>query len=418
MKPCVRSPDSLARQTTVALGLMCLALSAMACSPASPKLTAPAEVINAIPDGDGDFKVEFNPKVDILFVIDNSASMEDDQTRLSQNIDRFVSNFSENGLIDYHIGITTVSDRIRQKPGSPNYYPVGQLRPLKTPGQTPVVIERANCKTTDAIAGDAKNAAPDFVTRETPNGLEILRESLKVGVLCLDDGGPEYEELFTPVAAALSPEMRAGANRGFYREDALLVVILVSDASPSNLEITPSELALELRRLKNFNSAKISTHAIGIHPDYNCAVDPSLKGPNETQLYPTRIREFVRETDGRLLSLCPQLKKLGKNGKPLVDQVPWGDRLAEIGRDIRRRVIAREVRLKALPEYGTIQVTYGAQTITPDSPEKRGWRYNVQRNSLIIDGDVQLRPEPGAQIRIEYMPVNTNNFTNQRARHL
>lgn len=404
--------NTSSRLTTFLIGASAFALAA--CSPPSPKLTAPPEVLVAAEDGAGDFKIEFNPKVDILFVIDNSASMVDDQERLSGNIDRFVDGFANNGLIDYHIGIVSVSDRVRQTPGSPNYYPAGQLRPLKKSGQTFTPLKRANCTTTDAIVG-ATDLTPGFITRETPDGLAVLRESLKIGVQCLDDGGPEYEELFAPIAAAFSPEMREGANKGFYRPDAHLAVILVSDAAPSNLELSPGELALELRRLKNFNSGMISTHAIGIHPDYNCPVDPSLKGPSGSPLYPERVQQFVSDTGGRLLSLCPVKKELDKNGKPKIDPVPWGDVLAEIGRDIRRRTLGREIRINAIPELGTIEVSYGSQKLKPDSAKERGWRYNEKFNALIIDGDVDLKPEPGAEIRIKFTPVNLYNLQNGRA---
>ncbi len=402
--------------STTTLVLAAFALSA-ACSPASPKLTAPPEVITPDDDNGGDFKIDFNPRVDILFVIDNSASMVDDQERLSKNIDRFVDAFAKNNLIDYHIGVVSVSDRIRQKPGSPNYYPPGQLRPLKTPGQPSVAKKNANCTSTDAIVG-AQDPQPGFITRETPDGLGVLRESLKIGVQCLEDGGPEYEELFAPAAAALSPEMREGANKGFYREDAHLVVILVSDASPSNLEITPGELALDLRRLKDFNAGKVSTHAIGIHADYVCPVDPSLKGPDGSTLFPERVQQFVSETGGKLLSLCPVLKQKDANGRHKIDSIPWGDKLADIGKDIRRRTLGREIRLKSIPEFKSISVTYGSQTIPPDSAEKRGWRYNEKTNALIIDGDVALQPEPGAEINVRFTPVNLYNLRNGRAQRM
>lgn len=402
-----------------AFALAAVTLSA-ACSPPSPKLTAPPEVIAPDDENGGDLKVDFNPMVDILFVIDNSASMSDDQANLANNIDTFVEAFSKNGLIDYHIGIVTVSDRIRQQPGSPNYYPPGQLRPLKIPGQAPVnkLNKDKSCTTTDTIVG-ATDPKPGFITRETQDGLKVLAESLKVGVQCLEDGGPEYEELFSPVASAIKPEMLEGPNKGFLRDDAHLAVVIVSDALPSNVEITPGELALELRRLKNFNSAKVSTHAIGIHPDYKCdassPVDPGVKDSDGSPLYPERIQRFVSETGGRMLNICPY--KMLAGGKYKVE--PWGPKIADIGNDIRRRTLGRDIRLGAIPELGTIKVTYGsAQTIHPDSANKRGWRYNEKTNSVIIDGDVELKPEPGAEIKVEFRPVNIYNLRNGRAQRV
>ena len=45
-------------------------------------------------------------EVDVLFVIDNSGSMSDNQTKLGQNFPEFMKEFEGSGL-DYHIGVIT-----------------------------------------------------------------------------------------------------------------------------------------------------------------------------------------------------------------------------------------------------------------------------------------------------------------------
>ena len=46
------------------------------------------------------------PEVDVLFVIDNSCSMQEDQDNLAQNFPFFLEFFRGSGL-DYHIGVTS-----------------------------------------------------------------------------------------------------------------------------------------------------------------------------------------------------------------------------------------------------------------------------------------------------------------------
>ena len=54
--------------------------------------------------------VVYNPRVDILFVIDNSRSMKEDILTLRRNIRTFADKLSENSVMDYHIGAVTVFD--------------------------------------------------------------------------------------------------------------------------------------------------------------------------------------------------------------------------------------------------------------------------------------------------------------------
>jgi hypothetical protein len=381
------------------LPLLATALVA-ACSPDSPKLMAPVVPHQSVEADGGDFKIDFNPKVDILFVVDNSASMRDHQTTLARNIDLFVNEFAKNGIIDFHLGIVSVTDSISQKPGSKYAWPVGQLRPLKAPGQKPVSVKTGPCTTTDAIIRDAATGKPGFITRETPQALEVLRESLKLGVQCLEEGGPEYEELFSPVAGALSPELSNGANAGFYRDDAHLAIFIVSDASPSNREILPLELKRQLLALKNSNTGMISVHAIGVRKNDTCPRDPSLKGPGGSELYPMRLEQLTKSTSGRFLSLCDK---------------QWGRKLSDLGADIRRRTIGRTIILKnGVPERGTIKVKYGSQILPTDSAKIRGWTYDERLNAIEISGDVVFIPEPGAQLSVEFTPADLNNLKNGR----
>jgi hypothetical protein len=414
MKFASAESKELARFILPLLAMLSTALLSAACSPSSPKLMPPAEVYTELQANGGDFKVDFNPKVDILFVIDNSASMIDSQEALSKNIDRFVEAFAQNEIIDFHIGITTVFDSVRQypasgtQPSSFKFWPNGQLRPVRElpSGQEVASSDKGSiCKTTDDLAILDDPGQPGFITRQTPNYLRALRTGLKVGVRCLDRGGPEYEEVFSPVYEALSEPMRNGPNQGFYREDAHLAVILISDANPSNNDVEAGELHRFLRELKGNNPRLLSTHGVFFPLDREQCTSPVSNNRTITRdpgnEPAERMVDFLKLSKGTQMSLC--------DGN-------YGDKLAEIGKDIQRRTLGRVIHLNKIPEFNTIQVGYGSQTIPRDW--EKGWTYDPRNVALVISGDVNVKPEPGARIWVRFTPVHLQNLRNGRAKRV
>lgn len=381
--------------------IMLVAALTAACSAKTPKLMAPPETYSDAKVEGGDFQIEFNPKVDILFVVDNSASMEDTQTALSHNIDSFVDAFAKNEIIDFHIGVVSVFDSVRQKPGVPAFYPRGQLRPLKGEGQSP--------------------DQPGFITRSTANWPDVLKASLKLGVLplwqepdcnselqiCTYAGGPEFEELFTPVRDAFKEPMLSGANNGFYRPEAHLAVIFVSDADAASNEMTPNQLKSFLVDMKGKNESLISTHGV-IFPDDRSTCESPL---NEVDAKTGKRRLISRDPGARADRLVNFLSITQGTVKSLCDK-NYGQHLAEIGHDISKRALARVIPLDSIPERNTIEVRYGSQIIPPD--DQKGWTHNRDINAIVISGDVAVTPEPGAQISVHFTKAKFENIRNGR----
>ena len=82
-----------------------LSISLISCSPAIPKAVAPGVPVDkTYREGEGgDSTIEFTaPKVDILFVIDDSGSMSTHQQSLANNVGRFVQQFFQGIQIDFH----------------------------------------------------------------------------------------------------------------------------------------------------------------------------------------------------------------------------------------------------------------------------------------------------------------------------
>lgn len=152
-----------------------------------PKSVLPKEEFSEKPQ---DFTV-FNPKVDILFVIDNSGSMDTAQQNLSRNASLFADGISKMSILDYHIGVVTTD------------------------------MDRYTCDT----ACGRLQGFPTYVEKTTPNMVANLSRKMIVGTR-----GSSSEEMFSPVEAALSVPLSTSVNQGFYRSDAFLAVIFITDA--------------------------------------------------------------------------------------------------------------------------------------------------------------------------------------------
>jgi hypothetical protein len=133
------------------------------------------------------FTQEEAPTVDILFVVDDSSSMKEEQAALSAGFQTFVRQM-EQAASDFHIGVISTS----QDTTDPNR---GHL------------------------LGDPAYLTPqdDYVT--------LFHDRIaSIGV-----AGSSKEKGLEAASYALSPDMLIGPNTGFLRADANLLVVIVSD---------------------------------------------------------------------------------------------------------------------------------------------------------------------------------------------
>ncbi len=369
------------QSTLTAAVLTGAALLAAACAPPNPQLQAPYEAhgskSQSVPVAS---RTEFSPKVDVLFVIDNSMSMKDHQENLKRNIDRFVEAFEANKHLDFHIGVTTVWDS-RRFDGvtvtADKFHPLGLLYPVQN-GLAPAAL----------VAGQPALLAANFVNR-IPGYTQILGETLKIGVVPrgtdkVDLGGPENEELFTPVIAAID-----GRNVGFIRHDAHLAVIMITDADDVS-SISPSKLQDALASAKEHDSSMFSTYAV-LSLSKSCPKDPGNKKDSNRQ-----ILDFLSKTDGKAFDLCDS---------------HYGDKLAEAGRMIEKRA-SREVKiyLESVPQAGTLKVVFaGTNTEVPHT-------YNPRRHVITVLASSMEGQPADAQIEVDYTPVDVNSLNTPKTK--
>jgi hypothetical protein len=321
----------------------CLALSLSACSPASPKLVPLPLVKKERVRNTGGSKVSFNRAVDILFVVDDSGSMGEHQSSLAKNVQLFTQGIWANQILDFHIGVTSSnmdSDPYQPKPG---YGWRGEL-----------------------------NGVTKFVSRNTPNGQRELESNLLIGL-----EGSGSEEFFTPVQSALTAPMVQGPNRGFFRQDAYLAVIFVTDSDDQS-KLSATDFYKFLVNLKGGDPSKIIVYGV-----YIPKVDKTCNRSSEN--LPDKLEEFFGLAKAQTLGLC---------------DADYGMKLSELGADLVRRV-GSVLYLSRPPQPDTIFVTFGSQTL-PNDP-KKGWVFDPVRNALVFGDEIDLQPEPqGTQVEVDF----------------
>lgn len=153
-------------------------------------------------------------KVDVLWVIDNSCSMREEQATLVNSFEYFI-NYFLNSQLDWHIGVTSTDMDSRDEPGS-----YGTLNSI----------------------GNVK-----YIDSNTPNPIAVFQDMASLGI---SGSGIErgIEAAFT--AIAVHGNNGSGHNENFYREDANLSIIAISDEEDFSVEPALPEFIDWLTNLK------------------------------------------------------------------------------------------------------------------------------------------------------------------------
>lgn len=327
-----------------------LALSLGACTESSPKLE-PAEFDkNVIAKQQGKINTTvLNPAWDILFVIDDSGSMGPVQENLAINVDKFTDAIYKNKMIDFHIGVITSTGL---DPG--NYYS----------GGTPSSGSSENC--CGILVGETK-----FVTRDTVDGINILAKNFIVGT-----NGSSFEAFFDPLFMALDPSgpIAQYSNMGFYRPDAMLAIIFVTDTDDQSKMIDGDAFKKFLLQLKSGDKNKLLLAAAFVSDEeYE---DDVCDGESDQIPYNNRLPDFFSSMGGvNMFSICDR---------------DFGIKLAKLGLEISQR--AQTVYLEQVPKKGSIRVTIGGKEVLQDPIV--GWSYDPVKLAVRFGSGIEWSKYP------------------------
>jgi hypothetical protein len=299
------------------------------------------------------FVQESGAKVDVLFVIDNSGSMMEEQQSLGANFASFMSAALESG-VDYHIGVTTTgldasSGGWSQCPGGADGGENGRLFPVD-------------------------GSSPRIITPLTPNAAGVFATNTRVGVCHWNEQGLDgaYKALSDPLLHSLddprTPQSGDG-NGSFLRPEARLALIFVSDEEDFSTQPV-SFYETYFKSLKDQDASKLSVSAIVGPKDLSSCSTASSSG--------NRYIQLAEATGGVVESICTpnwasSLEKLSDTTFGPKRNFPLSDTPADASQ---------------------ISVRVNGVGVTS------GWTYDAGTNSVLFN--VGQAPAAGAYVEVTY----------------
>ncbi len=277
------------------------------------------------------------PSVDVLWVIDDSCSMSEEQSALTANFSAFMTYFTDSGL-DYHVGVTSM-DMDGTAPGRQ-----GKLR---MDGGSSYID----------TSYDAASAIASFTNRA----------NMCSGSSCSGSG---TERGIDATWGALVTHVD-GVNSGFYRQDAALSIIVISDEDDYSYMVNMYEFISWLQGVKQDGDMVSFSSIVGPQP---------LAGCNDAYEPGARYLQVTRAVGGIEWSICA---------------TDWSQMLNELG--LQAAGLKREFFLSAVP----VEATIGVEVETPEGDVIRDepFTYSRSRNSIQFEAFV---PEPLSEVLITY----------------
>jgi hypothetical protein len=247
-----------------------------------------------------------NKKLDVLVVVDNSGSMADDQVKLGDRINSFLSSLND---IDWQLGVTTtdVSDG--------TYGIKGSLL-------------------------DLTGASGKILRPTTPDVLNVFKSTVvrPESVTCTTDCPSGREQPL--LASIMAMDKRNSVNSGFFRTDSDLGILILSDEDELSIGGPDATDAADvINKVSSIwgESKDIFSFGIVIRPmDTACYNKQGGLGN-----YANVIDSFARATGGQTGSIC---------------DADYGPTLGSLGNNVRQLI--GYVQLKGKPVASTLQISY------------------------------------------------------------
>jgi hypothetical protein len=293
-------------------------------------------------------------EVDILWVIDDSNSMAEEQLLVADGFEAFISSLAETN-IDFHVGVVSTD------------------------------MDLSNASR-GVLLGN-----PTVLTSETPNYVKKFADRVQVGV-----GGSDKEKGLSASVAALSEPLVSGANEGFLRPDAHLSIIYVSDEDDCSdndalasekgdacysqeAKLVPvKDLIYQLKGTKDPDRRVLASAIVGPSASQGC--EDSWPGH--------RYQATADALGGQVGNIC---------------DADFSDIMEELGLSVSE--LNRSFELSYTPVVETMEVYVDDEFIPQDDVE--GWRYAELSSLLVFDGDYV--PPRGAQISVTYEVAGSAN---------
>ncbi len=280
-------------------------------------------------------------KVDVLFVIDNSTSMLEEQSKLSAALASFIGSIAR---LDWQIGITT---------SDVSNGPHGLKGELVT----------------------MKGSAAKILNKNIPDYEELFKSTVvrEEVIGCTNDCPSADERPLEAIRMAI--DKQNGDNAGFFRPDADLVTIILSDEDEGSdgLNAISAGDVLDHFTLAFGVDKRLTGFGILIQPGDTACYDSQVKTGGH---YGLRATELATLTGGVTGSICDS---------------DYLNTLASIGERVRE--VSSTVTLRELPMPETIQLR-----MSPFDPDLS---WSIEGQTIRFN----KLPRKGTRVDIVYMPT-------------
>lgn len=337
-------------------------------------------------------QITYTPrKLDVLFVVDNSGSMDNYQQALVNNFSSFIDRFITKGY-DFRIAVTTSEayryPQLAMAGACYSYCEEARVHFRRGSASNPYVIDRANYDLT------------------TPAGKALLKNDFIANAHMGTDGSGD-ERSFSSFMASLNYGTNFNGsdspNKNFHRPDAFLAIVIISDEedfsqigtgglneSYSNPNLVP--VANYKTSLETFTGGvagtdfTVSTISILDQACLN-VLDPNNQtnpGSAIGRKIGTRYKQLAALTGGTQNSLCNS----------------FDSSLDNISDSIEGLSDASFVLDKA-PIIASIRLIVDGVLVPQSNTE--GWSYTAATKTLKINGNT-YKPAAGASIKLNFDP--------------
>ena len=350
----------------------------------TPSLTIPIIGSGTYDDEQTDvFIQQPGNKVDVLFVVDNSGSMSDEQKSLSNNFGSLLTS-AATWSTDYNLGVVT-TDMEENNPmagklmgpdsvsggGFVSNYKESLPRYVKA-------VDSAQFKDMVKVGDSGSGTEQGLKAAQTALTSPHTTTVLPVTECVIDEDCPASFQC-VPSHEEPGKSFCGGWNMGFMRDDASLEVVFVSDEEDSS-EADLNFYVDFLKALKGFaNENLFHAHAI-VGPNGGC------DGPGGSAADGSRYRFVANETGGVTHSIC---------------DANWSAKLNDIGDVAFGLKVQFFLTRPAVPD--SLTVTVAGQSCT------QGWNYDQDSNSVIFDETSPCMPQVGEEISIHYEVICYEN---------
>jgi hypothetical protein len=285
-------------------------------------------------------------KVDVLFVVDNTASMVEEQPRFINALPAFVSTALDK-RVNLRVAVTTtgITPESRQCPGGAEGGEAGRFFPVD--GSRERIFSHA----TPSLAAKLQANAQVGQCASVEQGFEAVRRALSEPLV----GSPDDPR--TPLPN--------DGNAGFLRDEAALVVVFVGDEDDHSPDSVDTYVRFLQTRKGEFQPQRTTLYAIA----------PTGVACGTAGGAGTRYAEATARTGGEVLSVCasdyaPLLRNVATKAFSPQDRFP----------------------LSELPDPASVGVRVNG------APVSGGWRYDSPTNTVVFS----VSPAPGARVEVTY----------------